>query len=63
MIVVLNDQETYTDLIGCKVFLLTEPQEEESDCDGKLPNDPALVFNLDDPKDLRALADMLEGNK
>jgi len=58
---ILDDGETYGSLAGCQVAVLNE--DEFAQFDLGVPLDEMEVthtFRLDDPTDLRALADLLE---
>lgn len=67
LIVVLNDGERYTDISGCKIMLLTDEQVKRVDMDVITPAvlageeyEDVSTFHLDNPDQLRDLADLLE---
>ena len=57
--VLLNDNETWTTLKGCHVVAYA-PRVLRANLNNELPVMAALVYKLDDPKQLRDLADLIE---
>lgn len=62
IITLLTDGETYTNFEGTKVVFTTPHGSEALERGWPLDVEPAKVFRLDDPVDLRRLAAELEGS-
>lgn len=64
IIAILNDEETFTDLEGSYVAVLDDENMAVLDETGDLYNVATrATFDLSNPADLRALADLIEAGR